>query len=107
MEHTPGVKITMAFRVPHGSREHWLNTWTVLGRLALEGFQCRDFQLRSGEAESAVVSEWESSREFDHFVRSSGIMWLQRASVHTGFIPDSVRREPVSTGQRAAVAAGA
>jgi hypothetical protein len=106
MDHTTGIRVSMAFNVPHGSREHWLNTWTALGRLALDSFECREFALRSGDTESAVESEWASLQEFNRFARTSGLLWLERASVHTGFIPDSVHREPAQAGQREPVAAG-
>ena len=104
MDHTTGFRITMSFRVPHGSREHWLNTWTALGNLALDGYRCRSFELRSGDPECAVHTEWESDRDFHHFVRTSGMLWLHRASVHPGFIPDAVTRNSAAEAREAAPA---
>lgn len=81
---TPPIHITVvvSFRLSPHRQDDWYSAWRGLADIAERLLYCHRFDLlrdRDDESRCVVISEWDNRAAFNHFVRRTNLLWLERA----------------------------
>ena len=80
------VTVVMSFKLLPGREDIWRDAWSEVARLAARRPACghsRLLQDRNDLSSCAMLSEWDSLREFDRFAREMGLIWLDRVTTYS------------------------
>jgi quinol monooxygenase YgiN len=103
--HPIPITVMVSFRLcPHHQGE-WYSAWRGLANIAQRLLYCHRFDLlQDGDDDTRclLLSEWDDRAAFNHFVRRTNLLWLERSlgysqcpteyTVFEGF-PEDVRRD--------------
>lgn len=76
------VTVIVSFRLCADRQGDWYSAWRGLADIAERVLYCHRFDLlqyRDDETRCLVISEWDDRAAFDHFVRRTNLLWLERA----------------------------